>query len=88
MDLLDGTMQMDTGLIMYIHHHRPYLGSLGDITLGGVDHIMYIEGFPTGFGHCLDDREAKGDVRNKRAVHDIEVKPVGLTLVDHVDLAV
>ena len=56
--------------------------------LGGVDHVMNVEGFATGFGYRLDDREAKGDIRNKRAVHDIEVKPVGLTLVDHVDLAV
>ena len=49
---------------------------------------MHVEGFLTGLRHCLKDGEAEGDVGDERAVHHVEVKPVSLTAVDHVDVAV
>ena len=88
MDLLNGTVQMHTGLVMHIHHHRTDLRGLGNITLGGVDHIMYVKGLLTDLGYGLNHWETKRDIGNKRPVHDVQVKPVGLTLVDHGNVTV
>ena len=88
MDLLYGAVQMDGGLIVDIHHHRTKFGGLLDVTFRTLNHIMHVEGFLTGLRHCLKDGEAEGDVGDERAVHHVEVKPVSLTAVDHVDVAV
>ena len=81
-------MQMNRRLQMHIHHHGTEFGSLLDIPLGALYHIMHIKGFGTSLGHSLQHGEAEGDVWHKRAIHHIEVKPVGLTAVYHLDVAV
>ena len=87
-NLLNGAMQMDRRLHVDVHHHGTKFGSLLNVTLGTVDHVVNVEGFGTCFGHRLKYRKAKGNVGNERAVHHVEVKPVGLTVVDHLDVAV
>jgi hypothetical protein len=49
---------------------------------------MHIQRFLTDLCHSLEHREAERDVGNERAVHHVEVEPVGLTPVNHVDVAV
>ena len=88
MDLMNRTMQMDGGFEMHIHHHSTQFGRLLDITLRLLNHVVHIERFLTSLGHSLKHRESKRNVRNERAVHHIEVKPVGLTPINHVDVAV
>jgi hypothetical protein len=34
----------------------------------------------------LEDREAKRDVRNKHTVHNVDMQPVGLTMIEHIDV--
>ena len=73
---------------MYIHHHGTEFGRPLDITLRTVDHIVNVKRFGTGLGYSLKHGEAKGDVGNERAVHHVEVEPVGLTAINHLDVAV
>jgi hypothetical protein len=49
---------------------------------------MYVERFLADLCYGLKDRESKRDIRNERAVHHVQMKPVGLTAVDHLDVAV
>jgi hypothetical protein len=79
---------MDASLVVDIHHHSTELGRLLDVALRTLYHVVDIEGFLAGFGHSLEHGESKGDVGNERAVHHVEVEPVGLTAVDHVNFAV
>jgi hypothetical protein len=87
-DLLDGAVQMDGGLIVDVHHHRTKFGGLLDVTFGTLNHIMHVERFGTGLRYRLKDGEAEGDVGDERTVHHVEVKPVCLTAIDHIDVAV
>ena len=73
---------------MHVHHHSAKLGGLLNVTLRPLYHVVHVEGFLTSLGHCLKDREAKGDIGDEGTVHHIEVKPVGITAVNHVDVAV
>ena len=81
-------MQMYASLIVHVHHHGTQLSRLLDITLRVLNHIMNVERFLTGLGYSLEHREAKRDVGNERAVHHVEMKPIGLTTINHVDVAV
>ena len=81
-------MQMDRSLVMDVHHHRTEFGGLLDVTFRALYHVVHVEGFLTDLRYCLENGEAEGDVGDERAVHHVEVKPVSLTTVDHVDVAV
>jgi hypothetical protein len=49
---------------------------------------VHIERLIAGFGDSLQDGETKRNVRDERAVHHVEMKPVGLTPINHVNVAV
>jgi hypothetical protein len=49
---------------------------------------MNVKRFLTNLSHSLEYREAERNIWNERAVHHVEVKPIGLTPVNHVDVAV
>src|SRR5574344_16614 len=83
MYLLYGTVQMRARLIMYIHHHRSYLFGSRDISLRMNNHKVDIERFLTNFGHSFHHWKAERYIGYKDTIHDIQVKPVGLTPVDH-----
>ena len=76
-------MQMDASLLMHIHHHGAKTGRLTDVALRLLNHIVHVEGLLAGLGHSLKDRKTKGDVRDERAVHHVEMQPVGLAAINH-----
>ena len=68
------------------HDRHSGFGSGVDIALRLDDHEMSIKRFLTYLVDGFNNGEAKGNVRDKDAVHHIAVEPVGLTAVDHVDV--
>lgn len=88
MDLLNGTVQMGTGLYVDVHHHGTQTSRLLDVVLRMDDHVVDVEQFGTLARHSLHDGKAKRDIGDEDAVHHVEVKPFGLAAVDHVNVAV
>lgn len=50
------------------------------------DHQVNIERFLSMLADGLDHGHAERDIGNEDAIHDIEVEPVGLAAVDHIDV--
>jgi hypothetical protein len=67
---------------MYVHHHGAQGFHLGDELLGLHNHQMHVEGFLAQLGHVFEHGEAKRDVGHEHAIHNVEVKPVSLALVN------
>ena len=54
--------------------------------LGMDNHQMHIEGLLAHFVHGLEHRKTKRNVWYEHSIHHIQVKPVGLAAVYHVNL--
>ena len=87
MNLLDGTVQVGTCFIMYIHHHGTSLGSLLDVFFRMCYHEMHIKRFLANLGYGFKNRKTKRDIGNEYPIHDVHVEPVGFTLIDHFNFA-
>ena len=88
MDFLYGTVQVGASLYVYVHHHGTQFTSLFDIVLRMHYHVVDIERFGALPGYGLEYGETKRDVGYERSVHHIQMKPIGLTAINHVDVAV
>ena len=86
-NLLDGAMQMNASLIVHVHHHGANLGGLLDVSLRAFYHEVNVEGLGANLADGFQYWESKGNVGYEDTIHDIHVKPISLTLVDHVDVA-
>ena len=86
MYFLDGAVQMCAGLVVYIHHHRTQSGGLLNVALRLHNHEVHVEWFLANLRYSFEYRETKRDVRYKDAIHDVEMQPVGIAAVDHVDV--
>ena len=86
MNFLHGAVQVGASLVVYVHEHGTSLSCLLHVTFGLNNHEMYVQRLLAYLGNGLDDGKAERDVRHKYTVHDIEVQPVGLTLVYHLHL--
>ena len=53
------------------------------VAFGFHDHQVYIEDFAGCPPDLLNDGKTKGDVGDKKAIHHIEMKPVGLAFIEH-----
>ena len=84
--LLDGAVQVGAGFVVDVHH----VGSEGFDLLGElawVDyHEVHVEGFLAQLGYGFKYGETEADVGHEDAVHDVEMEPVGIAAVDHVDV--
>jgi hypothetical protein len=54
-----------------------------NITVGVDDHKVNIERLEGSLSDLFNDRQAEGNIGNKNTIHHIEMKPVGLAVVDH-----
>ena len=88
MDFLYRAVQMGASLHMHIHHHGPEFSRLLNVVFGVNNHEMYVKGFLTLLGDSLQHGEAKRDIRDEDTVHHIQVQPVSLAAVNHVQFAV
>ena len=86
MYLLDGAVQMYASLEVYVHHHGARGSHLLDVVFGMYNHKMHVERLLALLSHSLDNGEAERDVGYENAVHNVQMKPVGLTVVDHLDV--
>ena len=71
---------------MYVHHHGARSSHLLDVVLWMHNHQVNVERLLALLCNSLYDGESERDVRHEHAVHDVEVKPVGLAAVYHVDV--
>ena len=85
--LVDDTVEVGTGFVVHIHHHGTQGLDLRDKLLGLHDHEVYVEGLLAQASYMLEHWEPKRDVGNKHAIHHIEMEPVGLTTIDHINIA-
>ena len=74
---------MGASLVVHIHHHGAELGSLLNVIFRMLNHEVYVKGLGAHLAHGFEHRESERDVGHEDAVHHVEVKPVGLTLVNH-----
>ena len=88
MNLLNSTVQVQAGLLVHIHHHSTKLCRLLNITLRFLNHEMNIKRLLTCFRHSFQYGEAKRYVGHKRTIHHVQVKPVGLRTVNHLNILV
>lgn len=77
-DFLHRAVQMQTSLVMYVHHVCTEGLQSGNEFLGLGDHEVYIERFPAQGSYGFDDRKSERDVRDEHPVHDIEVQQSAL----------
>lgn len=84
--LVDGAVEVGAGFVVDGHHIGTQVGNLTDVAFGAFNHQVDVEGLAASTGHGLQNRESKGDVRHKGAVHHIEVEPVGTGGIDHLHL--
>jgi hypothetical protein len=59
-----------------------FLGVIGRVKY----HQVNIADLFGGFADKLDDHRAKTDIGHKTAIHNVKVKPIGLTFVHHFTL--
>ena len=50
------------------------------------NHEMHVQRLLAFLCHGLYHRESEGDVRNEHTVHDVEMQPVGLAGIDHLNV--
>ena len=86
MNLLNGAVKVRARLIVNVHHHRTRLCRLGDVTLGVDNHEMHVKRFLAHLSHRVKHGETERDIRNEDTIHDVHVKPVSLTTVNHLDV--
>jgi ABC-type Fe3+-citrate transport system substrate-binding protein len=55
--------------------------------LGVNNHKVDVERFLANLGYRLNDGESKRDVGYEDTVHNVEVEPVGIAAVDHLDVS-
>ena len=84
--LLYGAVQMCTGLIVHVHHHRAQSSRLLNVLFGMNNHEVHVERFLTKTCHSLEHRKAERDVRHEHPVHYVQMKPVGLAPVNHLNV--
>ena len=85
-DFLYRAVQVQTCLVVYVHHVCTERLQTGNKLLGLGNHKMYVERFFTEGDDRFDDREPERDVRNEHPVHYIEVQPIGLAAIYHFDI--
>jgi hypothetical protein len=74
-DQVKCAIQMDAGFLMDGHPIGASIGKCGDEVVGIFNHQVAIEGHTwDGFAQGGNDRRADGDVRNKMAIHDVDVE--------------
>ena len=85
-NLLDSAVQVWAGFIMHVHH----VGSQGFDLFGELaridNHQVYVKRLFAYLRNGLQHGESETDVGHEDAVHHVEVEPVGLTAVNHVDV--
>ena len=64
----------------------PHLGEVGDAELGLHDHEVAVQHLVGDGAEGLDNEGADGDVGHEAAIHNIDVHPLGTSLVDGLDL--
>ena len=87
LDLLDDTVEMDAGFIVDIHDFRAERLDFCNEFLRLHNHQMHVQRFAGVLSHCLHDGKAERDVGNEDAVHDVQMKPVAVAFVHHVEVA-
>ena len=87
MNLLNGTVQVCTCFVVYSEDICATVFERLNITLRLNDHQMHIHDLITIIGHGFNHWHSVADVRNKYAVHDIDVEPIGLAFIDHLTIA-
>ena len=75
-------MQMGACLVVHGQHVGPERGKRLNVSVGVDDHEVNIQGLLGMAGHGLNHRHPKADVGHKHPIHDVQVEPVCVALVD------
>lgn len=84
-NLLDATMQVVACFLMHGHVFGTVGGYLFDPLLGMDDHHVDVHGLADNGLKGSHHWEAEADVGDEGAVHHVEMKHIGFTLVEHFD---
>ena len=87
MDLLHRSVEVSDGLVVDRHEHGAAVGSLTDVVLRMLDHVVDIKRLLEHLGHGVEHGKSKRDVGHEDAVHHVDVEPIGLADIDHFGLA-
>ena len=87
MDFLNRAVQVYACLIVHIHHHCAQLGGLLHVGFGVQSHVMHVKSLGASLGNRLNYGKSERYIRHENTVHNIQMKPLGFTPVDHFYLA-
>ena len=87
MDGVEHTVVVVAGLVVDGEDIGAGIAEVLDIAAGVLDHQVHVEGFLRMLLDVLDDGLAEGDVGHKDAVHHVDMEPVALRGVEHLDVA-
>ncbi len=82
------TVKMCTGFVMNGKHVSTGILKSMNIAVRLFDHQVSIERFLRKAADCLDHGDAERDIRNKHTVHNVEMDPLGLRTVKHIDILI
>jgi len=82
-DLLEVAVEMATGFEVNSKAIGTGFPECFGITFGFFDHEMDVEDLVGCFAKLFDDGEAVADVGDEAAIHDVEVEPFGVAVVEH-----
>ena len=84
---VEGAVQMHASLCMDGQDGCAQSGEVTDVAIRSLDHEVHIQRFLGMASDGLDHRHAKADVGHEHAVHDIDVMPIRLAVLDDFDVA-
>ena len=77
------SVQVNASLCMNRENVGTQIGKMSDIPVGCFNHEVHVEGLFGMTANGSNDRHAITDVGDEHAVHDINVVPIGVTVVYH-----
>ena len=80
-------VQVRASLVVDIHHIRPARGQLGDELLRLDNHQVHVHLLLAQAADGLENGDSDGDIGHEYAVHHVEVQPVCLAAVYHLDVS-
>jgi hypothetical protein len=83
--LVDHPMEVPAGFNMHGYHMGSKFSEPLNVSLRRFDHEVDIQGFRGPALQGFHDREAKADIGYEYAIHDIDMEPVCLAVIDQVD---
>ena len=79
----NSSLQMSTGFILNCQDICTGIAKAGQVTVGVNNHQMHVQRLFRYLLYSFNNRKPKRDIRNKQAIHNIEVNPVSLASVYH-----